>query len=158
MTTHENSRSRPGAVNYRLNGQSVVKKWFVADPKIIFQKIRSLSYYHWSANPPWFHRNRQELAQNQKFTSEGFRNKMRADMRILGGLLFMWDVVPNFLFRFSVAASQKTWLRHSENGNKHFSWDYTKIGLHGVRRHPRGARSCPIRPCFDKLCHDQGRT
>jgi hypothetical protein len=28
-------------------------------------------------------------------------------MRIPGGLLFMWGVVPTFQFRFSVASSQK---------------------------------------------------
>jgi hypothetical protein len=32
---------------------------------------------------------------------------MGADMRIPGGLLFMWGVFPTFRFRVSVAASQK---------------------------------------------------
>jgi hypothetical protein len=34
--------------------------------------------------------------------SEGLRDKMRADMCISGGLLFMWGVVPNFSFVVSV--------------------------------------------------------
>jgi hypothetical protein len=41
-------------------------------------------------------------------------------MRILGGLLFIWDVVPIFRFRVSVAASQKTRFQHSENGKNSF--------------------------------------
>jgi hypothetical protein len=40
--------------------------------------------------------------------SEGCRNKTRADMRIPGGLLFMWGVFSSFRFRVLVAASQKT--------------------------------------------------
>jgi hypothetical protein len=36
-----NSRSRPGCAESRFNGQSLVKKWHVADPKMFFQKIRS---------------------------------------------------------------------------------------------------------------------
>jgi hypothetical protein len=32
---------------------------------------------------------------------------MRDDMHILGGLLFMWGVVPSFLFNVLVAASEK---------------------------------------------------
>jgi hypothetical protein len=38
MTAHENSRSRPGGVDSLLNDQSLVKKWHVADPKMIFVK------------------------------------------------------------------------------------------------------------------------
>jgi hypothetical protein len=32
---------------------------------------------------------------------------MRADMCIIGGLLFMWGVVPSFSFAVLIAASQK---------------------------------------------------
>jgi hypothetical protein len=56
----------------------------------------------------------------QKNTSEGCRNKMRADMCILGGLVFMLGVFPNFRFRILVAASQKTRFRYSENGKSTF--------------------------------------
>jgi hypothetical protein len=42
MTTHENFRSRPGGAESLLNGQSLVKKWRVADPKIIFVKHQEL--------------------------------------------------------------------------------------------------------------------
>jgi hypothetical protein len=61
-----------------------------------------------------------ELAQNSKNTSEDCRNKMRADMRIPGGLLFMWDVFPSFQFHVLVAASQKTRFQYSENGKSTF--------------------------------------
>jgi hypothetical protein len=54
---------------------------------------------------------------------------MRADMFILGGLLFMWGVVPNFPFAVSVAASQKTPISTLQKWKTHFSWDETKIGL-----------------------------
>jgi hypothetical protein len=41
--------------------------------------------------------------------------KMRADMCIPGGLLFMWGVLLSFPFTTSVAASQKTQFQHSKN-------------------------------------------
>jgi hypothetical protein len=39
---------------------------------------------------------------------QGLRDKTRADMHIPGGLLFMWNVVPNFPFAILIAASQKS--------------------------------------------------
>jgi hypothetical protein len=59
-------------------------------------------------------------------------------MRIPGGLLCMWGVVPSFRFCISVAASQKTRFLHSKNGKKHFLLDETKISLRGVPLHPNG--------------------
>jgi hypothetical protein len=44
MTTHENSRSRPGSAEFRLNGQSLVKKWHVADPKMFFAKNQEVDF------------------------------------------------------------------------------------------------------------------
>jgi hypothetical protein len=46
--------------------------------------------------------------QNPENNFKSLHDEMRADMCIPGGLLFMWDVVPNFPFAVSVAASQKT--------------------------------------------------
>jgi hypothetical protein len=62
-----------------------------------------------------------ELAQNSKNTSEDRRNKKRADMRIPGGLLFMWGVFSSFRFRVSVAASQKNPILVLQKSKKHFS-------------------------------------
>jgi hypothetical protein len=58
-------------------------------------------------------------------------------MRIPGGLLFMWGIVPNFRFRVFIAVSQKKPILAFRKWKKHFSWDKTKIGLHGVPRHPK---------------------
>jgi hypothetical protein len=41
-------------------------------------------------------------------------------MRIPGGLIFMWGVVPSFRVAILVAASQKTRFHHSENGKGTF--------------------------------------
>jgi hypothetical protein len=48
---------------------------------------------------------------------------MRADMRILGGLLFIWDV-PSFRNAVSVGASQKNPILHFKN---------KKYTLHGKK-------------------------
>jgi hypothetical protein len=59
-------------------------------------------------------------------------------MHILGGLLFMWGVVPIFRFAVLVAASQENHISALQKWKKHLSWDETKIGLRGVPRHPKG--------------------
>jgi hypothetical protein len=74
----------------------------------------------------------------KKNTFKGCRNKTRADMRIPGGLLFMWGVFPSFRFRVLVAASQKNPILVLRKWQKHFSWCETKIGPCGVPRHPKG--------------------
>jgi hypothetical protein len=81
---------------------------------MIFAKNQDLILLPLKCNPPRFQLNRQELAQNPTYISEGCRNKRRVDMCISGGLLFMWVVVHGFRFRVLVAASQKTWFWHSE--------------------------------------------
>jgi hypothetical protein len=74
----------------------------------------------------------------QKNTSEGCRNKKRANMCMLGGLLFMWDVFPSFQFGVLVAASQKNLISALRKWQKHFSWDEMEIGLRGIPRHLKG--------------------
>jgi hypothetical protein len=59
-------------------------------------------------------------------------------MCILGGLLFMWGVVPSFRFAISVAASQENPILAPRKWKNHFSWDKMNIGLRGVPRHPKG--------------------
>jgi hypothetical protein len=63
---------------------------------MIFAKNQEVYFLALKCKTTQFQRNRQELAQNLKNTSEGCRNKTRADMRIPGGLLFMWGVFPIF--------------------------------------------------------------
>jgi hypothetical protein len=59
-------------------------------------------------------------------------------MRIPSGLLFMWGVFPSFRFHVLVAASQKNPISVLRKWKKNFSWYETKIGLHGIPRHPKG--------------------
>jgi hypothetical protein len=79
-------------------------------------------------------------------------------MFILGGLLFIWGVVPSFRSRVSIAASEK-------------KPDFSTLKMekaHFVGRNKNrppwrsspshGTRACPIWPCSDKLWHDQGQT
>jgi hypothetical protein len=44
MTTHENSRSRPGGAESHLNGKSLVNKLCVLDPKMIFVKNQEVEF------------------------------------------------------------------------------------------------------------------
>jgi hypothetical protein len=77
------------------------------DLKMIFAKNQKLVLLPLKCKLTPVQQNRQQLTQNPKYTSEGFHNETRADMRILGGLLFMWGIVHSFQFRVLVAASHK---------------------------------------------------
>jgi hypothetical protein len=46
--------------------------------------------------------------------------------------------VPSFRFRVLVAASQDNPIPALSKWKRHFSWDKTKIGLHGIPSHPKG--------------------
>jgi hypothetical protein len=50
----------------------------------------------------------------------------------------MWGVFPVFLYRVSVAASQKNTILALRKWKKYFLWDATKIDLCGVPRHHKG--------------------
>jgi hypothetical protein len=50
----------------------------------------------------------------------------------------MWDVFPSFQFHVSIAASQKNLILALQKWKKYFSWDKTKIGLHGIPHYPKG--------------------
>jgi hypothetical protein len=138
MTTHENSRSRPVGEEYRLNGQSLVKKWRVSDSKMIFSKNQELVVLLLKCKPTPVPAKSTIVCTKSKIYDEGSRNKMRDDMRIPCGLLFMLSVVFNFRFRVSVAASQKQPVSALWKWKRHFPWDETEISLHGVCRHPMG--------------------
>jgi hypothetical protein len=69
---------------------------------------------------PRFQQNRQELVYNPENNFEGLRDETRADMCILGSLLFMWGVVPSFPFAVLVAASQKNPISALQKWKMHF--------------------------------------
>jgi hypothetical protein len=101
------------------------------DPKMIFAKKSEacLIAANIKCKPTLVPVKSTRACANSKCTSEGFCNETTADMHILGGLLFMWDVVPSFRFRVSVAASQKNPVSTLRKWKKHFSWDETKCML-----------------------------
>jgi hypothetical protein len=78
-------------------------------------------------------------------------------MCILGGLLFMWGIVPNFLFAVSVAVSQKNPDFGTPKMEHTLFVGRNRIGLRGIPSPSQGPRACPIWPRFNKLCHDQGQ-
>jgi hypothetical protein len=93
----------------------------------------------------------------QKNTSEGCRNKTRADMHILGGLLFMWGVFPSFRFHVSVAASQKKPDFGTLKMEKPLFIVQNKNQPPWGSSLSQGARAWPIWPRSDKVCHAHRR-
>jgi hypothetical protein len=121
MTKHENSCSRPGSPEYHLNGQSLVKKWHVADPKMIFAKIQEVEF----------------LALKCKTTSVPTKSaracaKFRIHLRRLPQQNESWYAYPRWctiyvgcfsqllIPRFGSCFTKKTWFWHSENGKNNF--------------------------------------
>jgi hypothetical protein len=157
MTTCENSRSRPVGEEYRLNGQSLVKKWRVSHSKK-FAKNQELVVLLLKCKPTPIPAKLAVACTQSKIYDKGSRNEMRDDMHIPGGLLFMWGVVPSFLIscfgscftkktNFSTLKTEKA-LSVGQNGNRP-SWSSSPS---------QGPRACPIWPRSGKLFHDQGRT
>jgi hypothetical protein len=138
MTTYENSRSRPGGAESRFNGQSLVKKWCVEDPKIIFSENQEVAF----------------LALKCKTTPVPPKSaRACAKFKIYLWRLPQWnetlcayprwstiyvECFSSFCFRVSIAALQKKNDFAFRKWKRHFSWNETKIGLRGIPRHPKG--------------------
>jgi hypothetical protein len=75
------------------------------DPKMIFAKNQEVYFLALKYKTTPVPANSAGTCTKLKKTSKGYHNKTRVDMRISGGLLFMWGVFPSFRFRVSVAAS-----------------------------------------------------
>jgi hypothetical protein len=78
-------------------------------------------------------------------------------MHILGGMLFIWGIVPSFRYSVSVTASQKTRFQHSKNGKSTFRGTKRKLASVAFLAIPRATRVSDM-ALSDKLCHVQGRT
>jgi hypothetical protein len=140
MTAHENSHSRRGGEESPFSPCCLVKKWSVADPKMIFfAKNQELYFLALKCKTtPILAKSAGTCTKFKKYLrrllqqNESFYAYSRMSTIYLG-------CFPSFWFRVSVAASpKKNLLRHPENGKKHFSWDETKIGLPGIPLYPKG--------------------
>jgi hypothetical protein len=157
MTAHENSRSRPGGAESPFLPCCLVKKWHVADQKMIFTKNQEVYFLALKCKTtPVPAKSAGTCAKFKKYLRR-LRNKTRADMCIPECLLFMWGVFPSFRYRISVAASQK---------KPYFGTLKMEKALFVGRNENRppwrsslsqGPRACPIWPRSDKLCHAHGR-
>jgi hypothetical protein len=157
MTTHENSCSRPGGAESRLNSQSFVNKWRVADPNIIFEKNQKLVLLSLTCKPSPIPAKSVGACAKFKIYLRRWRSKTRADICILDGLLFMWGVLPSFRSRVSVAASQKIRFWHFKNRKSTFhgrKWESVSMAFIAI---PVPTRVSDM-ASFHKLCHDWDQT
>jgi hypothetical protein len=157
MTTHKNSCSRADGADSRLNSQSFVKKWRVADPNIIFEKNQELVLLPLTCKPSPVPAKSVGACPKFKIYLRRCRNKTRVDISILDGLLFMRGVLPSFRSRVYSPFTKKPnfgTLKIEKalfvGGNKNQSlW-------HSLPS--QCPRACLIWPHSDKLCHDRGQT
>jgi hypothetical protein len=154
MTTHENSRSRPGWAKSLLNGQSLVKKWHVADPKMIFVKNQELLLLALMCKP---------TPVSAKSAGDCAKSKIylwRLSQRNESWYAYpKWSIIyveccASFQFCVSVAASQKK----PDLGT--LKMEKTLFMARIQNRSPwrslpsQGPHACPSWPPSDKLCHD----
>jgi hypothetical protein len=150
MTTHKNSCSWPDGAESRLNSQSFVKKWHVADPNIIFEKNQELVLLPLTCKPSPVPAKSVGACAKFKIYLWRCRKETRVDISILDGLLFMWGVLPSFRSRVysrftknSILALWKIEKALFVGGNKNQSlW-------HSLPS--QCPRACPIWPHSDKL-------
>jgi hypothetical protein len=132
------SWSWPGGAESRFNGQSLVKKWCVADPKIIFAKNQELVLLALKCKPASV---LEKLA--------GACTKFKRYIRRFARQNKIWYVYPKWsiiymgccvqvsIFHFDSSLTKNP-ITGPQKWKMHFSWDETKIGLRGVPHQPKG--------------------
>jgi hypothetical protein len=141
MTTPENSRSRPGGADSRFFPTCLVKKWHVADPKIIFAKNQEVYFLALKCKTTAVPAKSVETCTKFKKYLRRLPQQNESRYAYTRWSTIYGGVFPSFRFRISVAASQKNPISVLWKWKKHFSWYETKIGLRGVPRHPKGHAS-----------------
>jgi hypothetical protein len=158
MTTHKNFRSRLGGAESCLNGQILVKKWCVVDPKLIFAKNQDLLLLALKSKPtPVPAKSAGDCAQSKNY------------LRRLPQWNKSWYAYPRWSIIYVGCFSQLSISRFGSRFTEKPDFRTPKMEKalfvgRNKNRPPwhsmpsQGPRTCPIWPHFDKLCHDQGRS
>jgi hypothetical protein len=139
MTTHENSRSHLGGAESRLNSQSLVKKWHVADPKMIFAKNQEVEFFALKCKATPVPAKSEEACVNFRIRLQRLPQQKESWYEY-----HRWSTIYVGCFsqlsipRFGSCFTKKTRFRHSKNGKSNFRGTKQKISLRGVPRHPKG--------------------
>jgi hypothetical protein len=157
MTTPENSRSRPGGADSHFFPTCLVKKWHVADPKMIFAKNQEVYF----------------LALKCKTTpvptkSAGTCTKFKKYLRRLPQQNESWYAYPRWPTIYVGCFPQLLILHFGSCFTKKPDFGTPKMekALFVVRNEnqtlwhsspSQGPRACPIWPRSDKLCHAHDR-
>jgi hypothetical protein len=157
MTTPENSRSRPGGADFCFFPTCLVKKWHVADPKIIFAKNQEVYF----------------LALKCKTTpvpakSAGTCTKFKKYLQRLPQENEIWYAYPRWSTIYVGHFPQLSILRFGSCFTKKHNFGTPKMekALFVVRNEnwlswrslpSQGPPACLIWPRSNKLCHAHGR-
>jgi hypothetical protein len=157
MMAHENSRSRPSGAESPFFPWCLVKKWHVADPKMIFTKNQEV--YFLALKCKTTHVPAKSVGTCEKFKKylRRLRNKMRVDMCIPR----VSTIYVGCFFQFSIS-------RFGSCFTKKPYFDTLKMekALFVGRKEnqplwrsftSQGTCACPIWPRSNKLCHAHGR-
>jgi hypothetical protein len=157
MTTPENSRSRPGGADSHFFPTCLVKKWHVADPRMIFAKNQEVYF----------------LALNCKTTPVPAKSartctKFKKYLRSLLQQNERWYLYPKWSTIYVGRFPQLSISRFGSYFTKKPDFGTPKIEkalfvVWNENRPPwrsspsQGTRACPIWPRSDKLCHLHSR-
>jgi hypothetical protein len=154
MTTHENFRSRPGGAESLLNGQSLVKKWRVADPKMIFVKNQELVLLALKCKPtPVPAKSAKDCAKSKIYLRRLPQRNESWYAYLRWYIIYVGCCVQLSILRFGSRFTKKPDLGTPKMEKTLFM---ARNQNRPLRRSlpSQGPRACPSWPPFDKLCHD----
>jgi hypothetical protein len=139
MMTHENYRSRPGSVESHFSATYLVKKWRIANPKMIFannQEVYFLALKFKSTPVP---------AKSAETCAKSKNNPQRLPqwnessyVYPMWSNIYVWCFSQLLISRFRSRFTKKNPISALRKWKKHFSSVETKISLRGDTRHPDG--------------------
>jgi hypothetical protein len=157
MKAHENSLSRPGGAESPFFPWSLVKKWHIADLKMIFTKNQVVYFLALKCKTtPVPTKSAGTCAKFKKYLQR-LRNKTRADMCIPRvSTIYVGCFSQLSISRFGSRFTKKPYfgtlkMEKALSVGRNENWPLWRSFT------SQGTRTCPIWSRSDKLCHAHGR-
>jgi hypothetical protein len=157
MMTHENYRSRPDSAESRFSATYLVKKWRIANPKMIFAKNQDVYFLALKCKFTPFPAKSAETCAKSKNNPQRLPQWNESSYAYpIWSNIYVWCFSQLLISRFRSRFTKKPYfgtpkmekaLFVSQNENRP-PWRYSPS---------RQPRACPIWSCSDKLCHAQSR-
>jgi hypothetical protein len=158
MRTHKNSHSQPDVAESHLKDQSLVKKWRIADPNIIFEKKSEACLITAKVQiQPGSSEIGRSLRKIQNIPPKVSQRNESWYMYPRWSIIYVGWSSQLSISRFGSRFIKKTQFWHSENRKGTFHERKQKSVSVGFLAIPMATRVSDMSHS-DKLCHDRGQT